>query len=140
MKHTHTPSLPEAPLEHEGVNPEAKSRLLSTPTRPSDPVGATTATEILTRLQGTAFQGKQLGLAFEVWKRMLGDRCTIMMGMSGAMVPAGMRRLVVRMIEHRLIDCLVSTGANFFHDLHEPMGNFHCKGSPATYDVILAEN
>ena len=91
-------------------------------------------------MQGTAFQGKQLGLAFEVWKRMLGDRCTIMMGMSGAMVPAGMRRLVVRMIEYRLIDCLVSTGANFFHDLHETMGNFHYQGSPAIDDVLLAEN
>ena len=91
-------------------------------------------------MQGTAFQGKQLGLAFEVWKRMLGDRCTIMMGMSGAMVPAGMRRLVVRMIENRLIDCLVSTGANFFHDLHETLGNFHYQGSPAIDDVLLAEN
>ena len=73
MKHTHTPSLPEAQLDHE-VDQEAKSRLLSTPTRPFDPVGASSATEILTRMQGTAFQGKQLGLAFEVWKRMLGDR------------------------------------------------------------------
>jgi deoxyhypusine synthase len=78
-------------------------------------------TRIFTRMQGTAFQGKQLALAFEVWKKVLGDRCTIMMGMSGARVPAGMRRLVVRMIENRLIDCLVSTGANFFHDLHETL-------------------
>ncbi len=136
MKHTETQSLPEARGHHE----DAKSRLLSTPTRPFDPVGASSATEILTRMQGTAFQGKQLGLAFEVWKRMLGDRCTIMMGMSGAMVPAGMRRLVVRMIENRLIDCLVSTGANFFHDFHETMGNFHYQGSPAIDDVLLAEN
>src|ERR1700679_3349004 len=140
MKHTHTPSLPEAAIEHDVHQGDAKSRLLSTPTRPFDPVGASSATEILTRMQGTAFQGKQLGLAFEVWKRMLGDRCTIMMGMSGAMVPAGMRRLVVRMIEHRLIDCLVSTGANFFHDFHETMGNFHYQGSPAIDDVLLAEN
>src|SRR5580658_9270934 len=118
MKHTETQSLAE-PHTHESPDHDAKSRLLSTPTRPFDPVGATSVTEVLTRMQGTAFQGKQLGLAFDVWKRMLGDRCTIMMGMSGAMVPAGMRRLVVRMIENRLIDCLVSTGANFFHDLHE---------------------
>src|SRR5260370_21339312 len=71
---------------------------------------------------------------------MLGDRCTIMMGMSGAKVQPGMHKLVVRMIENRLIDCLVSTGANFFHDLHETMGNFHYQGSPATDDVLLAEN
>ncbi|MCP5119394.1 MAG: hypothetical protein GY953_51995 [bacterium] len=81
-------------------------------------------------MQDTAFQGKQLGLAFEVWKKMLGDNCIVMMGMSGAMVPAGMRKLVVRMIENRLIDVLVSTGANFFHDLHETMGYKHYQGSP----------
>src|ERR1700735_381097 len=140
MKHTHTPSLPEAAIEHDVHQEDAKSRLLSTPTRPFDPVGATSATEILTRMQGTAFQGKQLGLAFEVWKKMLGARCTIMVGMSGAMVPAGMRRLVVRMIENRLIDCLVSTGANFFHHFHETLGNFHYQGSAAIDDVLLAEN
>src|ERR1700686_1886404 len=135
MKHTdsHASTIDE-------VSEDAKAKILSTPTRPFDPVGASSASEILTRMQGTAFQGKQLGLAFEVWKKMLADRCTILMGMSGAMVPAGMRKLVVRMIENRLIDCLVSTGANFFHDLHKTLGNFHYQGSPATADVLLAEN
>jgi deoxyhypusine synthase len=117
----------------------SKRRILSVPTRPFDPVGAVSASEVLERMQGTAFQGKQLGLAFEVWKKMLGDNCTIMMGMSGAMVPAGMRRLVVRMIENRLIDCLVSTGANFFHDLHETKGNYHYQGSHQMDDVALGE-
>src|ERR1700686_760543 len=135
MKHTQSPST-----QIEEPQADSKARLLSTPTRPFDPVGATSASEILTRMQGTAFQGKQLGLAFEVWKKMLADRCTILMGMSGAMVPAGMRRLVVRMIENRLIDCLVSTGANFFHDLHATLGNYHSQGSPAIDDVLLAEN
>jgi deoxyhypusine synthase len=116
-----------------------KRRILSVPTRPFDPAGAASVAEVLERMQGTAFQGKQLGLAFEVWKKMLGDNCTIMMGMSGAMVPAGMRRLVVSMIENRLIDCLVSTGANFFHDLHETKGNYHYQGSHQMDDVALGE-
>jgi deoxyhypusine synthase len=119
---------------------QSKKKLLSVPTRPFDPVGATTASEVLERMQGTAFQGKNLGVAFDIWKKMLADDCTIMMGMSGAMVPAGMRRLVVRMIENRLIDCLVSTGANFFHDLHETKGNYHYQGSHQMDDVLLADN
>ena len=110
------------------------------PTRPFEPEGARSVADVLERMQGTAFQGKNLGIAFDVWKKMLAGECTIMMGMSGAMVPAGMRRLVVRMIEHRLIDCLVSTGANFFHDLHETKGNFHYQGSANMDDVELAEN
>jgi deoxyhypusine synthase len=118
----------------------SKQDILSVPTRPFDPTGAGKASAILERMQGTAFQGKNLGLAFEVWKKMLADDCTIMMGMSGAMIPAGMRRLVVSMIQNRLIDCLVSTGANFFHDLHETKGNYHYQGSHQMDDVVLAEN
>ncbi len=117
-----------------------KQDLLSAPTKPFDPVGAGTASEILTRMQDTAFQGKQLGLAFEVWKKMLADDCLIMMGLAGAMVPAGMRKLVVRMIENRLIDCLVSTGANLFHDLHESFGEKHYQGSPGMDDVVLGKH
>ncbi len=117
-----------------------KKDLLSTPTRPFDPPEDSGVSGVLERMQGTAFQGRNLGVAFEVWKKMLGDDCTIIMGMSGAMVPAGMRRVVVRMIENRLIDCLVSTGANFFHDIHETLGNFHYQGSPHVDDCMLAEN
>ncbi len=117
-----------------------KEQILANPTRPFEPTGARSVSLILERMQGTAFQGKQLGLAFEVWKKMMADHCTIMMGLSGAMVPAGMRQLVVRMIEHRLIDCLVATGANFFHDLHETLGHYHFQGSPHMDDVLLAEN
>ena len=119
--------------------PRGKKEILSVPTCPLEPAGATTVSEVLTRMQGTAFQGRQLGLAFEVWKKMLAEECTIMMGMSGAMVPAGMRRLVVRMIENRLIDCLVSTGANLYHDLHETLGQHHYVGSPHADDAALAD-
>jgi deoxyhypusine synthase len=71
---------------------------------------------------------------------MLADRCTILMGLAGAMVPAGMRRLLVRMIDHRLIDCLVATGANLFHDLHETLGHPHYQGSPHADDLLLADH
>ncbi len=118
----------------------AKQQYLSLPTKPFDPAGASSPSEILTRMKETAFQGKQLGLAFEVWKKMLADDCMILMGLSGAMIPAGMRTLVVRLIENRLIDCLVSTGANFFHDLHETLGHFHYQGSPQADDVELGRH
>ncbi len=117
-----------------------KADLLSHPTHPFSIGPDASAASVLERMEGTAFQGRQLGAAFRVWKRMLGDRCSILMGMSGAMVPAGMRRLVVYMIENRLIDCLVSTGANFFHDIHETLGYYHYQGSPSIDDVVLAEN
>jgi deoxyhypusine synthase len=117
-----------------------KHEILSTPTRPLTIDGRKSVAALLEKMQGISFQGRNLATAYQVWKKMLGDRTMIMMGMSGAMVPAGMRRLVVYLIRNRLIDCLVSTGANFFHDVHETLGRLHFQCSPSIDDVHLQKN
>ncbi len=117
-----------------------KHEILSTPTRPLAIDQRKDVASLLEKMQGISFQGRNLATAYQIWKKMLGDRVMIMMGMSGAMVPAGMRRLVVYLIKNRLIDCLVSTGANFFHDMHETIGRFHFQCSPSVDDVALQEN
>jgi deoxyhypusine synthase len=38
------------------------------------------------------------------------------------------------------LHCLVSTGANFFHDIHETLGRFHYQSSPSIDDVLLQKN
>ena len=83
------------------------------------------AADIAQRLAGTAFQARNLGQAAAIWEAMLRDETTIFLGLAGAMVPAGMRPLVVYLIEHRLIDVLVSTGANLYHDVYETLGHQH---------------
>ncbi len=96
-----------------------------------------TAGEIIDRMGGTAFQARNLAQAVRIWQRMLEDDVTIMFGLAGAMVPGGMRKVVVYLIENRLIDCLVSTGANLFHDVYETLGKPHWQGSPSSDDVEL---
>jgi deoxyhypusine synthase len=117
-----------------------KHEILSTPTRPLVVDRKKNVAALLEKMQGISFQGRNVAVAYQVWKRMLQDRVMIMMGMSGAMVPAGMRRLVVYLIKNRLIDCLVSTGANFFHDIHETLGRLHFQCSPNVDDVLLQEH
>jgi deoxyhypusine synthase len=117
-----------------------KSEILSRPTAPPAIDRRKNVAALLEKMQGVSFQGRNLATAYQIWRRMLSDRVMIMMGMAGAMVPAGMRRLVVYLIKNRLIDCLVSTGANFFHDLHETLGRFHYQCSPSIDDVTLQEN
>ena len=118
-----------------------KEEILNVPTEPFQIEGNESASTILGKMVKTGFQGRQLGRAFEVWKSMIADpECTILMGMSGAMVPAGMRRLVRFMIENRLIDVLTSTGANFFHDIHETKGFFHYQGSSDMDDETLGDH
>ena len=119
----------------------SKEEILSHPTLPFPIDEQKSASAILEKMAGTAFQGRELGRAFQVWKQMLADpECTILMGLSGAMVPAGMRRLVVYMIENRLIDVLASTGANFFHDIHETKGFYHYQGSADMDDEELGDH
>src|SRR5262249_27360624 len=132
----HTQSPPEAPAQHR----PSKKEILSQPTRPLQIDNDKTVAGLLEKMQGISFQGRNLATAYQVWKSRLQDRCAIMMGMRGAMIPAGMRRLFVWMIENRAIDCLVSTGAQFFHDIHESLGRFHYQSSPSMDDVLLAEN
>lgn len=117
-----------------------KHEILSRPTRPLMIDRRKSVADLLEKMQGVSFQGRNLATAYQVWRRMLRDRTMIMMGMAGAMVPAGMRRLVVYLIKNRLIDCLVSTGANFFHDVHETLGRFHYQCSPNIDDVALQKN
>ena len=117
-----------------------KHQILSRPTHPLVVDGQKSVAALLEKMQGISFQGRSLATAYQIWKKMLGDRVMIMMGMSGALVPAGMRRLVVYMLKNRLIDCLVSTGANFFHDIHETLGRFHYQSSPSIDDVLLQKN
>jgi deoxyhypusine synthase len=52
-----------------------------------------------------------------------------------------MRMIVSHLIAGRYIDCVVSTGANLYHDLHETRGRRHYLGSPQENDAALqAEN
>lgn len=112
---------------------------LKNPIYPLEIDSKTNVAELLKAMGKTAFQAKNLSLAVEIWKDMLQDQATIFLGLAGAMVPAGMRKVIAYLIENRLIDCLVSTGANLFHDLHETLGRFHWQGSTEVNDLELKE-
>ena len=96
--------------------------------------------ELVARMGGTSFQARNLARGVEIWSQMLAGERTIFLGLAGAMVPAGMRQVMVYLIENRLIDCLVSTGANLVHDLHETLGRFHWQGSASADDQELASS
>ena len=116
------------------------AKLLSHPTEPVD-VRERRISELLEAMARTGFQGRRLGEAFLAWREMLRDEgCVIFFGMSGAMVPAGMRRVVAHLIEHRFIDVMVTTGANVFHDMHEALGGRHYQGSPHADDARLLKH
>ena len=67
--------------------------------------------------------------AVEIYAEMLGhDDVTTVVGLAGAMVPVGMRRIVADLIRDGHVDALVTTGATLTHDAIEAIGGKHHHG------------
>src|SRR5213593_2384239 len=115
-----------------------KSRFLQTPIEPFAVEAGLTADEILSRMERISFQGRNLATAHRIWRKMLDDNVTIFLGMAGALSAGGLRLIVAHLITNRYVDCLVSTGANLYHDLHETRGQHHYIGTPHSDDAALA--
>ena len=116
-----------------------KSQFLQTPIEPFAVEAGLTADKVLARMERISFQGRNLATAHRIWQKMLQDDVTIFLGMAGALSAGGLRLIVAHLILHRYVDCLVSTGANLYHDLHETRGQHHYVGSPQADDAALAE-
>jgi deoxyhypusine synthase len=116
-----------------------KSRFLQTPVEPFVVEGGLGADQMLLRMERISFQGRNLATAHRVWQKMLDDDVTNFLGMAGALSAGGLRLIVAHLIANRYIDCLVSTGANLYHDLHETRGQRHYLGSPQADDAALAD-
>jgi deoxyhypusine synthase len=116
-----------------------RSRFLQVPIEPFTVEPNLRADQILEKMERISFQGRSLGVAHRVWEKMLDDDVTIFMGLAGALSAGGLRMVIAYLIEHRFIDCLVSTGANLYHDLHETRGRRHYLGSHIATDAELAE-
>jgi deoxyhypusine synthase len=114
-----------------------KSRFLRVPVEPFAAEPDLTADDVLARMERVSFQGRNLATARRIWEKMLGADCTIFLGLAGALSAGGMRLLVTRLLTARYVDCLVSTGANLYHDLHETRGRRHYVGSPTENDAAL---
>ncbi|HJJ33357.1 MAG TPA: deoxyhypusine synthase family protein [Methanocorpusculum sp.] len=113
--------------------------MFDTPTNPMKPAAA--VDELLMNMSKSGFQGRKLGEAFRLWKEMIETPGTkIIIGLSGAIIPAGMQECILTLLENHYIDCIVSTGANMFHDFCEHMGVKHYVGSHLTDDAKLHEN
>lgn len=81
-----------------------------------------TVSRLLGRLRHSAFQGRKLGEAFEVWQRMIDGDGLICLGLAGSLASAGLAPLVAWLVERGYVDLIASTSANVTEDLLEPRG------------------
>jgi deoxyhypusine synthase len=94
--------------------------------------------QLLAEMSQTAYQGRKLGEAVDVWEAMLKEKdLTIIMGFAGSMSTAGQWKMINWLIKNRFIDVLVSTGANVSEDIVDAMGLGYWQGSHMVNDEAL---
>jgi deoxyhypusine synthase len=89
-----------------------------------------------------AFNAGRLSEACKIYAdKMLApaNDTTIGLTVAGAMTPAGLGGCVIELIDRGLIDFMISTGANLYHDLHYALNFTLHRGSPFLDDVELYE-
>jgi deoxyhypusine synthase len=83
-------------------------------------------------------QAGKLALAIDIIEEAIKDKeCKLFFGLAGAMVPGGMKELILEFINNKWIDVIVTTGANLTHDLGESLGYNHYQGNENADDNEL---
>jgi deoxyhypusine synthase len=109
-----------------------------TPTRAIDLGQCKTFSQLLEAMRDTAFSGRALGEAADILETMVRDESCMVVGtFSGAMTVAKQGLILCDMIEHGLVDAIVSTGALMTHGLVEATGMRHFKVKPGMDDREL---
>jgi deoxyhypusine synthase len=92
--------------------------------------------DLVDNMEHCGFGARRVAEAVNIYEEMLGGDFTKFFSLSGAMVPAGLRNIVSKLIRENHIDVLVTTGANLVHDIIESFGS-HSLGTPESDDASL---
>ena len=127
------------PYRSPGAPKGAKSFLKGKPIRYYRPKGSAALRQLID--EGfQAFNAARLGEACRIYSdKMLSKKhdTTIALTIAGAMTPAGLGGCIIELMERGLIDFIISTGANLYHDLHYALNFTLRRGSPFVDDRVL---
>ena len=78
-------------------------------------------------MQQMAFSARDLARAADIYDRMLRDNeCGIILCLAGSLISAGLKQVFIDMVRNRMVDAIVSTGANIVdQDFFEALGYKH---------------
>jgi len=103
-----------------------KQQLLSEPIEHID-ITAHNVVPLVESMQKMAFSARDLARAADIYDRMLRDQeCGVILCLAGSLISAGLKKVFVDMVRNRMVDCIVSTGANIVdQDFFEALGFRH---------------
>ncbi len=99
------------------------------------------STPLIESFNHMAFQSRNLASACNIYEHMLKDKdCTIILCLAGSLVSAGLKKVIIELIENNMIDIIVSSGAIVVdQDFFEGLGFYHYHGFINTDDNKLRE-
>lgn len=89
--------------------------------------------------ESMAYSSRDLARASKIYNQMLADKkCSVILCIAGSLVSAGLKKVIVDMIENNMVDAIVSNGANIVdQDFFEALGYKHYLGCPHSADDNL---
>jgi len=119
-----------------------KKKLFSIPVKQFDSEKIKTVADLVDAYADMSVQARNIGSAAKVFEAMLTDKArpTIMLGLAGPLIAGGLRKVIRDMIQFKLVDVVVSTGAIIYQDFYQAMGFKHYRGSPDADDAVLREH
>ncbi len=94
--------------------------------------------ELVDGMKDMGFGARKIAEASQIMKKMFEDKeCKVFLGVAGAMVPAGMKEIILDLLDDTGV--FVTTGANLTHDLIEALGESHYQCDESADDKKLNE-
>jgi deoxyhypusine synthase len=116
-----------------------RKKLFSTPVNQLDLHSARTIRELVQAWSRTSIQSRSVSECAMVYENMIldQDRPTIFLGLSGALIAGGLRKVIRDLVDAGFVDVIVSTGAIVYQDLYQALGYSHYMGTPKADDEVL---
>ncbi|MEM3068566.1 MAG: deoxyhypusine synthase family protein [Nitrososphaerales archaeon] len=116
----------------------SNNELKREPVKPIEVWKGMTVNELILQMKSSgSFSSGALAKAVDIYEKMIREKAHIFLTLSGALVPAGLKKVIITLIKKGWVNAIVSTGANLVHDVLEAFGGEHHKGSPYVNDESL---
>ncbi len=118
-----------------------RKRLLSRAVRQVRVEPGMTVASLVESMRGMSVQARNIGLCAEVLGGIYADRDrpTVMLGLAGPLIAAGLRRVIRDLLVGGYVDVIVSTGAILYQDIYQARGHGHFQGEIAADDTRLRD-
>ena len=118
-----------------------KNSILKTPIDQVDFDKIEDVADLVEAMGSASIQARNLGQCARIFKNMLTDkeRPTILLGLAGPLIAAGLRKVLRDMVHYGMVDAIVSTGAILYQDFYASCGGGHYRGAANADDGKLRD-